>query len=90
MAFILHLKNIHHGKLELFFYISRAFDKVWHKGLIFKLRCYGIKGPLLNSIKSYLSKRKHMEGVVLKGKSSKGFILWQGYPKVPSWDHCSF
>ena len=32
----------------VFFDISKAFDKVWHKGLLFKLRRAGIGGKLLN------------------------------------------
>ena len=28
--------------------ISKAFDRVWHRGLLFKLRRMGITGPLLN------------------------------------------
>ena len=27
--------------------ISEAFDRVWHKGLLYKLRRFGIKGDLL-------------------------------------------
>ena len=38
--------------------ISKAFDRVWHKGLCLKLDKYGIKGKLLLWIKSYLSNRK--------------------------------
>ena len=38
--------------------ISKAFDKVWHKGLLFKLRQNGIKGNLLAWISNYLSSRK--------------------------------
>ena len=33
--------------------ISKAFDRVWHKGLIFKLELCGIDGFLLNWIESY-------------------------------------
>ena len=32
----------------LFLDISKAFDELWHEGLIFKLICNGISGPLLN------------------------------------------
>ena len=39
----------------VFLDISKAFDKVWHEGLVFKLKTYGISGPLLALIVSYLS-----------------------------------
>ena len=32
----------------VFLDISKAFDKVWHEGIIFKLKCNGISGNLLN------------------------------------------
>ena len=38
--------------------ISKAFDKAWHRGLLFKLRQNGIKGKLLAWISNYLSSRK--------------------------------
>ena len=38
--------------------ISKAFDRVWHKGLIFKLRQLGIGGPVLQWVKNYLSNRQ--------------------------------
>ena len=38
--------------------ISKAFDKVCHKGLLFKLRQNGIKGNLLAWISNHLSSRK--------------------------------
>ena len=38
--------------------ISKAFDKVWHKGPLFKLRQNWIKGNLLAWISNYLSSRK--------------------------------
>ena len=37
----------------IFLDISKAFDRVWHEGLLFKLKCYGIKGSLLTLIKSF-------------------------------------
>ena len=41
----------------IFCNISKAFDRVWHKGLIFKLKKNGICGQLLNWIENYLSDR---------------------------------
>ena len=38
--------------------VSKAFDKVWHKGLLHKLRKYGISGNMLNWLNSYLSGRQ--------------------------------
>ena len=49
-------------------YISTAFDKVWHDGLVFKLKTYGITGPLLVLIEPYLSSCQ--ESVIVNGKSS--------------------
>ena len=42
----------------VFLDISKAFDKVWHEGLIFKLKQNGIRGNLLNFFVSYLSDRQ--------------------------------
>ena len=38
--------------------ISKAFDRVWHKGLLLKLRQYGIDDGVLAWINSYLSNRQ--------------------------------
>ena len=38
--------------------ISKAFDRVWHKGLLFKLRQYIIDDGVLARINSYLSNRQ--------------------------------
>ena len=45
--------------------ISKAFDKVWHKGLTFKLKQNDISDKLLNIITDFLSFRK--QRVVLNG-----------------------
>ena len=36
--------------------ISKAFDRVWHAGLLHKLRSYGISGQIFGLISSFLSK----------------------------------
>ena len=38
----------------IFLDTSNTFDKVWHEGLIFKLKQNGISGKLLNLIKDFL------------------------------------
>ena len=49
----------------VFFDISKAFDKVWHKGLLVKLQKAGVSGPLLLWFKDYLSNRR--QRVILPG-----------------------
>ena len=43
---------------SVFLDISKAFDKVWHKGLLFKLSQNGISSNLLDLLSSFLSARK--------------------------------
>ena len=38
--------------------ISKAFDKVWHKGLIYKLMQTGMEEPLLRILANFLQNRK--------------------------------
>ena len=42
----------------IFLDISKATDKVWHEGLMFKLGQNGISGKLLSLIKDFSSDRK--------------------------------
>ena len=42
----------------VFLDISKVFDKVWHKGLIYKLKWKGISGNLLDTITDVLNSRK--------------------------------
>ena len=63
----------------VFLDISKAFDKVWHDGLVFKLKTYGITGPLLLLIESYLSSRQ--QRVILNGKSSDWSFITAGVPQ---------
>ena len=41
----------------IFLHLSKAFDKLWHQGLLFKLEAFGIRGRLLNLLEDYLSNR---------------------------------
>ena len=38
--------------------ISRAFDKVWHEGLIFNLKTYCVEANLLKLLENYLTDRQ--------------------------------
>ena len=56
------------GVRAVFLDIPKAFDKVWHKGLIFRLKQNGISDKVLNIITDFLSFRK--QRVVLNGQRS--------------------
>ena len=43
---------------EYFSDISKAFDRVWHDGLLFKLQKNGISGKILLLLKDFLKSRK--------------------------------
>ena len=63
----------------VFLDISKAFDKVWHDGIIFKLKCNGISGNLLNFFRNYLSNRH--QRVVLNGQESDWMGIEAGVPQ---------
>ena len=51
--------------------ISKSFKRVWHAGLLGKLRSYGISGQMFDLISSFLSNRRLR--AVLDGKSSQDY-----------------
>ena len=53
---------------SVFLDISKAFDKVWHDGIIYKLTQNGISGNLLNLLEDFLKERK--QRVVFNGQVS--------------------
>ena len=53
----------------VFLDISKAFDKVWHIGLLLKLKTYGVDGELLSLLEKYLENRK--QRVVLNVQTSE-------------------
>ena len=59
--------------------ISKAFDRVWHAGLLQKLKSYGISGHIFGLISSFLSDRRLP--VVLDGKSSQEYPVNAGLPQ---------
>ena len=56
--------------------ISKAFDRVWHKGLLHKLESKGVSGPLLQWLSNYLSNRS--QRVVINGTLSNSLQLQAG------------
>ena len=63
----------------VFLDISKAFDKVWHDGLIFKMRQNSISVKLLKLFQNYLRNRK--QRVVLNGFSSDYSSIESGVPQ---------
>ena len=63
----------------VFLDISKAFDKVWHDGIIFKLKSYGVEGELLSLLKNYLENRE--QRVVLNGQTSEWRKIMSGVPQ---------
>ena len=63
----------------VFMDISKAFDKVWHKGLVFKLKQNGVSGSLLKLFEDYLTDRK--QRVVLNGVSADYDEIKSGVPQ---------
>ena len=59
--------------------ISKAFDKVWHAGLFYDLKSYGISGQRFGLISFFLSNRRLR--VVLDGKSSEEYPVNAGVPQ---------
>ena len=59
--------------------MSKASDKVWHKGLIFKLKQNAISGNLLSTLTDFLKLRK--QRVVLNGQLSSWSNIETGVPQ---------
>ena len=71
--------------------ISKAFDRVWHAGLLHKLKSYGTSGQIyqiFGLISSFLSNR--WLRVVLDGKSSQEYQVNAGVPQGSILGHFSY
>jgi hypothetical protein len=63
----------------VFLDVSKAFDRVWHSGLLHKVRCMGIEGRLFDWLCDYLSDRKIR--VVINGQKSEWLETTAGVPQ---------
>jgi hypothetical protein len=63
----------------VFLDISKAFDKVWHKGILYKLSKCGIGGNLLLWFQDYLKDR--LQRVVINGQHSNWGKISAGVPQ---------
>ena len=58
-----------------------AFDRVWHKGLLFKLAAIGCSKSLLRSFTSYMYLSGHRQRVVINGVISDWASIFAGVPQ---------
>ena len=61
----------------VFLNISKAFDKVWHTSLLYKLEANGVRDPLL----SWFCSSDHKQWVVIYGQSSDWIGINSGVPQ---------
>ena len=60
--------------------VSKAFDRVWHRGLLYKLRAVGCSEKVTQWFASYLSGRR--QRVVINGQSCDWGFIGAGVPQV--------
>ena len=63
----------------IFLDISKAFYRIWHEGMLFKLQSYGVTGPLLSLLKYFLSDR--LQRVVLNWQTSAWMQVLAAVPQ---------
>ena len=61
---------------EVFFWIS---PRLWHKGLIYKLKSLGVSDSLLKLIQSFLTNR--FQRILLNGQTSEWLTVKAGMPQ---------
>ena len=64
---------------SVFLDISKAFDKVWHEGMLCKLKSMGYTGELYNLLENYLFNR--FQRVLLNGQASSWRPVLAGVPQ---------
>ena len=65
----------------VFLDITKAFDKLWHRDLLYKLQQFGIEGCLLKWFENYLSYR--VQRVVINGHVSNWQRIFAEVPQGP-------
>ena len=63
----------------VFLDISKTFDKVWHDGLMHKLKRNGVEGDMLQILVSFLSNRQ--QRVTINGNKSGWASVEAGVPQ---------
>ena len=83
LAYVTHLWNNaieHFGESRaVALDISKAFDRVWHEGLLSKLRSYGMSGQFCSWLSSFLENRSLQ--VAIDGFLSDSFTINAGVPQ---------
>ena len=59
---------------------SKGFDKIWHNGLMHKIKSYGVDSNLLNRFSSYLQDRQ--QRVLINNSSSSLCNVSAGVPQL--------
>ena len=62
----------------VFLDISKAFDKVWHDEIIFRLKSYGVEGELLLLLKNLENREQR---VAINGQTSEWRKIMSGVPQ---------
>ena len=73
-------KSLDEGKVRVVFCdISKAFDRIWHRGLLFKLESVGVSDSLILWLSDYLAECK--QRVVLPGAAASSKNIKAGVPQ---------
>ncbi|CAF0782152.1 unnamed protein product [Didymodactylos carnosus] len=65
--------------IAVFLDFAKAFDKVWHKGLLYKLKQKGVRPKLLKWFQGYLTARKCT--TLVNGQFSLPLVMDRGVPQ---------
>ena len=60
----------------VFLDISKDFDKVWHDGILHKLKCLGVEEGFYNILKHYLQNRKQRVILICQSSSWLDISAW--------------